>query len=138
MGILHLSLWDLIYAYFTSVSSFPHAFSFTDPHSYSGRVQPTPKPHVQPGAFLLQVWKGEFKLSEMNSMARCDHSCLLCLNSCCSPLRRSCHMAFLEPGDEWEENEPVWRGKVAEAAGCRKQKATAGIQELQGRLCKGK
>lgn len=65
----------------------------------------------KPGAFLLQVWKGEFKLSEMSGVARCDHRCLLCLNSCCSPLRRSCHMFFLEPGEEWEENEPVWRGR---------------------------
>lgn len=85
-----------------------------------GFNHPTPpKLQVEPGAFLLQVWKGEFKLGEMNGMARCDHSCLLCLNSCCSPLRRSCHMVFLQLGKEWEENKPVWRGRVAEAAGRR-------------------
>lgn len=122
-GILHLSLWDLIYAWFTSVSSFPVP-SLSQIHTAT--VDPPPKAHVQPGAFLLQVWKGEFKSSEMNSVARCDHSCLLSLNSCCSPLRRSCHMVFLELGEEWKENEPVWRGRVAEAAGGRSKEPQQG------------
>lgn len=65
MGILHLSLWDLIYACFTSASSFPVP-SLSQIHTATvGGFQPPPKPHVQPGAFLLQVWKGEFKFSEI-------------------------------------------------------------------------
>lgn len=63
-----------------------------------------PRPSLQPGAFLLQVSKGEFKFREMSGEAGRDHSCLICLNSCCSPLRRSGRMVLLELGGGMRRN----------------------------------
>lgn len=77
-----------------------------------------PRPSLQPGAFLLQVSKGEFKFREMSGEAGCDHSCLICLNSWCSPLRRSGGMVLLELGGGMRRN---WacleRERVAEVVG---------------------
>lgn len=77
-----------------------------------------PRPSPPPGAFLLQVSKGEFKFREMSGKAGCDHCCLICLNSCCSPLRRSGPMVLLELGGGMRRN---WacleRERVAEVVG---------------------
>lgn len=73
VGILHLVLIYILYmpVLLLCPPSLCLLFHRSTQLQWEGFNHPTPpRPYEQPGAFLLQVWKGEFKLSEMTGVAR--------------------------------------------------------------------